>query len=50
MHFEAAEMQRCLLEGKVESLVMLWEDTLSVMKIMDEIRLQRDFKYEGETL
>lgn len=50
MHFEAAEVQRCLLEGKVESSVMPWEDTLSVMKIMDEIRRQLDFKYEGETL
>lgn len=50
MHFEAAEVQRCLLEGNVESPIMPWGDTLSVMKIMDEIRRQLDFKYEGETL
>lgn len=48
MHFEAAEVQRCLLEGRIESAVMPWEDTLSVMKMMDEIRRQLDFKYEGE--
>ena len=48
MHFEAAEVQRCLLEGRMESSVMPWEDTLSVMKIMDDIRRQLDFRYEGE--
>ncbi|MDR1017905.1 MAG: Gfo/Idh/MocA family oxidoreductase [Lachnospiraceae bacterium] len=50
MHFEAAEVQRCLKEGKLESDIMPWKDTLSVMKIMDDIRRQLDFTYEGETL
>ncbi|MDR0886225.1 MAG: Gfo/Idh/MocA family oxidoreductase [Clostridiales Family XIII bacterium] len=48
MHFEAAEVQRCLSEGKLESSVMPWADTLSVMKIMDEIRGQLDFKLPNE--
>jgi len=50
MHFEAAEVQRCLASGKIESSVMPWEDTLTVMGNMDEIRRQLDFKYKGETL
>lgn len=50
MHFEAAEVQRCLLEGKVESSIMPWKDTLSVMSIMDEIRRQLNFTYSGEDL
>lgn len=50
MHFEAAEVERCLDQGKKESAVMPWNDTLAVMKMMDEIRRQLDFTYEGETL
>ena len=48
MHFEAAEVQRCLAAGEIESSVMPWQDTLSVMKTMDTIRQQLEFKYEGE--
>lgn len=50
MHFEAAEVQRCLTQGKTESAVMPWKDTLAVMKIMDDMRRQVGFVYEGETL
>lgn len=50
MHFEAAEVQRCLDAGKLESAVMPWKDTLAVMKIMDDIRQQLDFRYKGEEL
>lgn len=48
MHFEAAEVQRCLAAGKIESSIMPWQDTLSVMQTMDDIRNQIDLRYEGE--
>jgi predicted dehydrogenase len=37
MHFEAAEVARCLAEGKLESDIMPWADSLAVMKSMEEV-------------
>ncbi len=38
--FEAAEVQRCLQAGLVESPEMSWSDTLAVMQSVDSIRSQ----------
>jgi predicted dehydrogenase len=37
-HFEAAEVQRCLAEGLLESPLMPWAATLEIMNLMDTIR------------
>lgn len=36
--FEAAEAARCIAEGRLESEIMTWRDTLDVMATMDEVR------------
>lgn len=46
--YEIREVQDCLRAGKKESLVVPLSDTLAVMKVMDEIRSQWNFKYEQE--
>ena len=46
--FEAAEVGRCLREGKLESDVMPLDETLAIMKTMDCIREQWDMKYPME--
>lgn len=48
MHFEAAEVARCLKNGQLESETMSWKDSLEVMEIMDEIRNQHGFKFPNE--
>lgn len=39
-YLEAAEVQRCLQSGLIESPVMPWADTLETLKLMDLIRDQ----------
>lgn len=46
--YEIREVQDCLRAGKKESEVIPLSDTLSVMKVMDEIRGQWNFKYKQE--
>lgn len=46
--YEIREVQDCLRAGKKESEVVPLSDTLSVMKVMDEIRGQWNFKYVQE--
>ncbi len=46
--FEAAETMRCIQEGRLESRVMPWQETLEMMRIMDTIRDQAQFKYPEE--
>lgn len=43
--FEAAEVMRCLLAGKLESDLMPLDESLSIMKTMDAIRAQWGLKY-----
>jgi predicted dehydrogenase len=47
-NFEAAEVMRCLREGKLESKVMPLDETLTIMQTLDAIRAQWDFKYPME--
>lgn len=47
-HYEAAEVARCLRAGKLESDVMPLDESLSVMKTMDEVRAQWGLKYPME--
>lgn len=46
--FEAMEVQRCLREGQTESAVMPLDETLGIMRMMDEIREQFGLKYPME--
>lgn len=45
---EAMEVGRCLREGKTESADMPLEETLQIMRTMDNIRSQFGLKYSGE--
>ncbi len=47
-NYEAAEVMRCLREHKTESEVMPLEETLSVMRTMDECRGAWGLRYPGE--
>ena len=46
--FEAMEVSQCLREGKTESNVMPLDETLGIMRMMDEIREQFGLKYPME--
>jgi predicted dehydrogenase len=48
MHFEAAEVARCIATGQTQSDIMPWGDSLAVMRIMDQIRDQVGFKFPNE--
>jgi len=47
-NYEAAEVMRCLDEGMTESAVMPLDETLCVMRAMDEIRAAWGLRYPGE--
>jgi len=47
-NYEAAEVIRCLDEGRTESEVMPLDETLSVMRAMDEIRAAWGLRYPSE--
>ncbi len=46
--FQAAEVARRVAEGATESPRITWEDSLSVMRTMDEVRRQIGLVYPGE--
>lgn len=46
--YEAAEAVRCLLEGKLESDGMPLDETLGILRILDQVRGQWGLKYKGE--
>ncbi|MHA7135267.1 Gfo/Idh/MocA family protein [Oerskovia turbata] len=46
--YQAAEVARCVAAGLTESPRMTWQDTLDVMRTMDEIRRQTGVVYPGE--
>jgi predicted dehydrogenase len=48
MQHEAAEVMRCIREGKLASDVLPLEETLSIMGTLDEIRRQIGLVYPGE--
>ena len=47
-HYEAAEVMRCLRAGKWESDIMPLEESLRIMKTLDEIRNLWGLKYPVE--
>lgn len=49
-NYEAEEMMRLLENGKIESDIMPWCDSLSCMEIMDEVRKQNNFYYPFEKM
>ncbi len=46
--YEAAEVARCVAEGRQQSGTMSWDDTVAVMGTMDEVRRQLGVVYPGE--
>ncbi|MFW9988932.1 MAG: Gfo/Idh/MocA family protein [Candidatus Odinarchaeota archaeon] len=47
-NYEAKEVINCLNNGKIESKIMPLDETLEIMKTMDLLRSQWDFKYPRE--
>jgi predicted dehydrogenase len=47
-NYEAIEVAQCMRAGKLESDVMPLDETLAIMKTMDEIRAQWGLKYPME--
>jgi hypothetical protein len=48
LHYQAAEVMRCLDRGLRESPVMPLDETLSIMETMDRIRAPWGLLYPGE--
>jgi hypothetical protein len=48
-HFEAAEVQRCLLAGEPESPLVPHSATLEVLALLDEVRAQVGVVYDPVT-
>ena len=46
---EIIEVNRCLRQGKIESDLMPLNESLTIMRTMDEIRRQIGLRYPGET-
>jgi predicted dehydrogenase len=46
--YEVAEVARCIDAGKTESPLMTLDNTLEVMRTMDEIRRQVGVVFPGE--
>ncbi|WP_152192734.1 Gfo/Idh/MocA family protein [Georgenia satyanarayanai] len=46
--YEAAEVARCVADGRAQSGTMSWDDTVAVMETMDEVRRQLGVVYPGE--
>jgi predicted dehydrogenase len=47
-HYEAVEVMHCLRDGKTESAVMPLDETLTIMRTMDQIRAQWGLHYPME--
>lgn len=45
MYFEADECARCLRDGKLESEGLPLEESIVIMKVMDEVRRQNGLVY-----
>lgn len=46
--YEIREAQRCVAAGKLQSDVMTWEQTIAMMRIMDEVRRQNGMCFPFE--
>ena len=49
-NYEAIEVGRCLRAGELESQIMPLDETLSIMRMMDEIRVQWGLVYPTESV
>lgn len=47
-HYEAAEVTRCLLEGRLESATMPLDESVSIMGALDQLRAQWGLRYPNE--
>ncbi|NLG49707.1 MAG: Gfo/Idh/MocA family oxidoreductase [Chloroflexi bacterium] len=47
-HYEAAEVMRCLREGRQQSDVMPWDDSIAIARLMDQVRAQIGLTYPME--
>jgi len=47
-NYEAAEVGRCLREGRTESDIMPLDETLAIIRTLDELRAQWGLRYPGE--
>jgi hypothetical protein len=45
--YEADECARCVRDGRMESEGMPWEESLAVMRVMDEVHRQGGLDYGG---
>ena len=45
---EAAEFMNCLRQGRLESVLMPLDETLSIMRTLDAVRAQWGLRYPGE--
>jgi predicted dehydrogenase len=48
MFWEADEAARCLRDGKVQSEMLSWEESVVIMEVMDEVRKQGGLVYPEE--
>jgi predicted dehydrogenase len=48
LRYEAAEAARCIAAGRLESELLPWEETMRVMRAMDEVRRQVGVHLPGE--
>jgi predicted dehydrogenase len=48
-NYEAAAVMDCLRKGKLESELMPIDETIAIIKIMDELRKQWGLRYPGES-
>ena len=49
LHFEAAEVARCIAEGRAESPLRPLADSVATLRVMDEIRSRCGIAFPGET-
>lgn len=47
-NYQAAEVMRCLREGRTESPIMPLDETLSIMRTLDDIRAQWGLRYPAD--
>jgi predicted dehydrogenase len=47
MQYQALELERCVFAGLLESPTMSLDETVEIMKVMDQIRLQSGIEYPG---
>lgn len=47
-NYEAEEVINCLRNGKIESEIMPLDESLSIIKVMDELRRQWGLRYPTE--